>query len=61
MSVRRQLKADHKKIDFNADNYDIEELIAILKFEDMPLNIGKIQETYEVEISGLRFIIRSSP
>ena len=44
MSVRRQLKADHKKIDFNADNYDIEELIAILKFEDMPLNIGKIQE-----------------
>ena len=33
----------NKKIDFNANNYDIEELAAILKFESIPLNEGKIK------------------
>ena len=30
--------------DFNAENYDIEELVAILKFEYMPINPGKIKQ-----------------
>ena len=32
-----------QKVDFNAENYDIEELAAILKFEYVPLNKGIIQ------------------
>ena len=31
-------------IDFNAENYDIEELAAILKFEYVPINPGKIKQ-----------------
>ena len=32
-----------RNLDFNVDNYDIEELAAILKFEHIPLNKGIIQ------------------
>ena len=34
---------DNKKTDFDVANYDIEELAAILKFEHIPLNEGKIK------------------
>ena len=42
----QQMKEAMKKkrnLDFNVDNYDIEELAAILKFEHVPLNKGIIQ------------------
>lgn len=37
------LQKKQKSVDFNAYNYDIEELAAILKFEKFPLNPGKIK------------------
>ena len=38
-----QARRKNTPIDFNARNYDIEELAAILKFEYIPLNKGIIQ------------------
>ena len=38
-----QARRKNTPIDFNARNYDIEELAAILKFEYVPLNKGIIQ------------------
>ena len=38
-----QARRKNAPIDFNARNYDIEELAAILKFEYVPLNKGIIQ------------------
>jgi len=37
------LQKKQQSVDFNAYNYDIEELAAILKFEKFPLNPGKIK------------------
>ena len=33
-----------RNLDFNVNNYDIEELAAILKFEHIPINEGVIQQ-----------------
>ena len=41
--AREKHKQGEKTVDFNAYNYDIEELAAILKFEKFPLNPGKIK------------------
>ena len=42
-SQMSQARRKKKSTDFNANNYDIEELAAILKFEYIPLNKGVIQ------------------
>ena len=39
----KNLQQKQKSVDFNAYNYDIEELAAILNFENFPLNSGKIK------------------
>ena len=39
----KELQQKQNTVDFNAYNYDIEELAAILKFQKFPLNPGKIK------------------
>ena len=39
----KELQQKQNSVDFNAYNYDIEELAAILKFQKFPLNPGKIK------------------
>lgn len=44
MFAIQESKYQEKKTDFNADNYDVEELAAILNFKYVPLNEGLIRD-----------------